>query len=42
MADFIATVIGYIIIAAFCLGWLNIWGDPYYTWWGVIHYFGNL
>lgn len=42
MADFVATVIGYIIIVLFCLGWLNIWGDPYYTWWGAIHYLGNL
>lgn len=42
MADFIARVIGFILITIFCLGWLNIWGDPHFTWWGAIYYLGNM
>ncbi len=42
MIDYIATLLCYIILTVFMIGWFNVFGDPYLTWWGLIHYLGNL
>lgn len=31
-----------IILTLFALGWLDLGQGPQYTWWGLIHYLGNL
>ena len=46
--NWIGEFIGYIFIAVFAFGWIDtLWifgveNSQYYTWWGLIHYFGNL
>ena len=44
----IKEIIGYLIMFVFVMGWMDtLWifgveDSQYYTWWGAIHYFGNL
>ena len=35
-------IFGFLLLTVFALGWLNLGQGPEYTWWGLIHYFGNL
>lgn len=34
--------LGYIAAAIFVMGWLNVTGNPWITWWGAIAYMGNM
>lgn len=35
-------IFGGILLTLFALGWLDLGQGPQYTWWGLIHYLGNL
>ena len=46
--NIIKEIIGGLIMFVFAVGWIDtLWifgveNSQYYTWWGLIHYFGNL
>ena len=33
---------GGILLFLFALGWFDLGQGPQYTWWGLMHYLGNL
>ena len=35
-------IFGGILLSIFALGWLDLGQGPQYTWWGIIHYLGNI
>ena len=35
-------IFGGLLLTIFALGWLDLGQGPQYTWWGLIHYLGNL
>ena len=35
-------IFGSLLLFVFAIGWLDIGQGPQYTWWGFMHYLGNL
>jgi hypothetical protein len=35
-------IFGSLLLFVFAIGWLDIGQGPQYTWWGLMHYLGNL
>ena len=35
-------IFGGLLLTIFALGWLDLGQGSQYTWWGLIHYLGNL